>query len=178
MATVTGLTAARTLELIGATIVDAEIDGSGNLVLTTQAGATINVGAIMAGVPNASTTVTGAVELASSEETGTGTDTVRAVTPAGLASVLSGKQNADADLTAIAALTPTNDDVLQRKSGAWTNRTMADLATDLSAVGEFTETLLHNGTTYVDASGMIYVGPTDPGSVANGSIWFDTTGMV
>ncbi len=36
------------------------------------------------------------------------------------------------ELAAIAALTPTNNDVLQRKSGAWTNRTMAQLKTDLS----------------------------------------------
>ena len=38
----------------------------------------------------------------------------------------------DADLTAIAGLTPTNDDVIQRKSGAWTNRTMAQVKTDLA----------------------------------------------
>lgn len=41
-------------------------------------------------------------------------------------------QTADADLTAIAALSPTNNDVLQRKSGAWTNRTPAQLKTDLA----------------------------------------------
>jgi len=41
-------------------------------------------------------------------------------------------QPVDADLTAIAALTPTNNDVLQRKSGAWTNRTPAQLKTDLA----------------------------------------------
>lgn len=44
----------------------------------------------------------------------------------------SGSQPSSTDLTAIAALTPSNDDVLQRKSGAWTNRTPAQLATDLS----------------------------------------------
>lgn len=38
----------------------------------------------------------------------------------------------DADLTAIAALTPSNDDIIQRKSGAWTNRTPAQLKTDLA----------------------------------------------
>ena len=41
----------------------------------------------------------------------------------------------DADLTAIAALSPSNDDVIQRKTGAWTNRTMAQLAADLVATG-------------------------------------------
>jgi len=40
-------------------------------------------------------------------------------------------QPTDSDLTAIAGLSPSNDDVIQRKSGAWTNRTMAELATDL-----------------------------------------------
>jgi hypothetical protein len=43
-----------------------------------------------------------------------------------------GAQPADSDLTAIAALTPVNNDVLQRKSGAWTNRTPAQLKTDLA----------------------------------------------
>lgn len=38
----------------------------------------------------------------------------------------------DSDLTAIAALSPTNDDIIQRKSGAWVNRTPAQLKTDLS----------------------------------------------
>lgn len=41
-------------------------------------------------------------------------------------------QPLDSDLTAVAGLTPTNDDVLQRKAGAWTNRTPAQLKTDLS----------------------------------------------
>lgn len=40
-------------------------------------------------------------------------------------------QAADADLTAIAALSPSDDDVIQRKSSAWTNRTLSQLATDL-----------------------------------------------
>lgn len=37
----------------------------------------------------------------------------------------------DTDLTTIAGLSPTNDDILQRKAGAWTNRTIAQLLTDL-----------------------------------------------
>jgi len=40
-------------------------------------------------------------------------------------------QPLDADLTAIAALAPTNDDLVQRKAGAWTNRTPAQVKTDL-----------------------------------------------
>ena len=45
------------------------------------------------------------------------------------------------DLSAIRALTPTNDDVLQRKSGAWTNRTIAQLKSDLA----ITENATHTG---------------------------------
>jgi hypothetical protein len=41
----------------------------------------------------------------------------------------------DADLSAIAALAPSNDDVIQRKGGAWTNRTTAQLIADLAALG-------------------------------------------
>lgn len=41
------------------------------------------------------------------------------------------QQPLDSDLTAIAGLTPANDDIVQRKAGAWTNRTLAQLWTDL-----------------------------------------------
>lgn len=51
-----------------------------------------------------------------------------------LSTDLSGKQPLDTDLTSIAGLTPTDDDVIQRKSGAWTNRTMAQVKTDLVLV--------------------------------------------
>ena len=37
----------------------------------------------------------------------------------------------DADLVAIAALSPANDDFLQRKAGAWANRTVSEVKTDL-----------------------------------------------
>lgn len=45
---------------------------------------------------------------------------------------LDGKQPLDADLTAIAGLSPSNDDFIQRKSGAWTNRTVAEVKSDLA----------------------------------------------
>lgn len=52
-------------------------------------------------------------------------------TQAELDAVAAAKQPLDSDLTAIAALSPSNDDVVQRKAGAWTNRSIAQLATDL-----------------------------------------------
>ena len=55
--------------------------------------------------------------------------------PAGSAAAAqAASQPLDSDLTAIAALTPSNDDVLQRKAGAWTNRTLAQLGADLQTV--------------------------------------------
>lgn len=45
---------------------------------------------------------------------------------------LDGKQAIDSDLTAIAGLSPSNDDIIQRKSGAWTNRTIAQYKSDLA----------------------------------------------
>lgn len=45
---------------------------------------------------------------------------------------LDNKQPLDADLTAIAGLTPSNDDIIQRKAGVWTNRTPAQFKTDLA----------------------------------------------
>jgi hypothetical protein len=46
---------------------------------------------------------------------------------------LATKQPLDSDLTAIAALTPTNDNIMQRKAGAWVDRTIAQFITDLTA---------------------------------------------
>lgn len=43
-----------------------------------------------------------------------------------------GTLSLDSDLSTIAGLSPSNDDIIQFKSGAWTNRTMAQLKTDLS----------------------------------------------
>lgn len=50
----------------------------------------------------------------------------------GLQAAIDAKEAADSDLTTIAGLSPSNDDVLQRKSGAWANRTLAQLKTDLA----------------------------------------------
>jgi hypothetical protein len=44
-------------------------------------------------------------------------------------------QPLDSDLTTVAGLAPSNDDILQRKAGAWSNRTIAQLLTDLAAPG-------------------------------------------
>jgi len=65
---------------------------------------------------------------------------VKGVTSA-IQTQLGNKQPLDADLTTIAGLTPTNDDIMQYKAGAWANRTLAQLSTDLNIVnGTYTPT--------------------------------------
>lgn len=51
---------------------------------------------------------------------------------------IDGKQALDSDLTSIAGLSPSNDDFIQRKSGVWTNRTIAQVKSDLSISGSNT----------------------------------------
>lgn len=87
---------------------------------------------------NASTT---SAQLATtlSDESGTGTVVY--------SSTLSSYQPLDSDLTAIAGLSATNDDFIQRKSGAWTNRTVAQVKTDLGLTGTNSGDQTTSGTT-------------------------------
>lgn len=71
-----------------------------------------------------------AAELAQVATTGAYTDLIGAPFIPDSADDI-GAQPVDADLTTIAGLTPTDNDVLQRKAGAWTNRTPAQLKTDM-----------------------------------------------
>jgi hypothetical protein len=66
------------------------------------------------------------------------------------------KQPLDSDLTAIAALAPTNDDVMQRKAGAWANRTIAQLIADIIAAGAWTEAVQDVIGAMVAAAGGSY----------------------
>lgn len=58
--------------------------------------------------------------------------------------ITSGGTSLPTDLNAIASLSPSNDDIIQRKSGAWTNRTLVQLQADLIALGGYSnfQTLL------------------------------------
>lgn len=76
-------------ELIRDTMGTALVAGSNATVTPNDAGDTITVA-----VPDATTTTKGAVELATTAEATTGTDTVRAVTPAGVKAVADTKANA------------------------------------------------------------------------------------
>lgn len=88
MATVTGLTKERMLEIEAASVVDGDVDGSGNLILTKHDGSQFNAGHVVGpAAPNladASTTVKGIAEIATLVEVTTGTDATRFVTPQGV----------------------------------------------------------------------------------------------
>jgi baseplate structural protein gp10 len=88
MATVTGLTADRMLAIEAASVVSGYIDPSGHLILVQFDDTEIDAGYMLASVPDASETVKGVVELATTAEASTGTDTTRAVTPAGLSAAV------------------------------------------------------------------------------------------
>lgn len=83
MGTIQGYTKLRMDEIMADVIIDASIDVSGHLILEQFGGGTIDSGGLP--VPDASATIKGIVELATNAETITGTDAVRAVTPASLA---------------------------------------------------------------------------------------------
>lgn len=83
MATVTGMTAEAMMAIRDGMVMSATFNSANHLILTKYDGTTIDAGTI----GNATTAATGVVELATSAETQAGTDTVRAVTPAGLASI-------------------------------------------------------------------------------------------
>lgn len=71
---------------------------------------------------------------------------------------LAGKQPLDTDLTAIAALTPANDDIIQRKAGVWTNRTVAQYKTDLAITAADVGA---QPIATIDAKGDLYAGTGD-----------------
>ena len=83
-------------------------------------------------------------------------------------------QPLDSDLTAIAALTPSNDDVIQRKSGAWTNRSLAQLITDFDLYSIFVPlvgTNLFSGNLETQ-TGTMSVGAASTG-VGYSKVYFD-----
>ncbi|MEV8439144.1 hypothetical protein AB0425_17355 [Actinosynnema sp. NPDC051121] len=82
----------------------------------------VDAAAATGGVPNATTSAVGLVQLA-----GDLAGTATAPTVPGLAQ----RQPLDTDLTTFAALAPADDTLLQRKAGAWTARTPVQVKTDL-----------------------------------------------
>jgi hypothetical protein len=80
-----------------------------------------------------------------------GAPTFRALVAADIPSLSSIYQPLDSDLTTIAGLTPTTDNFIQSKAGAWASRTVAQVYTDLQPSVKddvyFTFLCLYGGTT-------------------------------
>lgn len=89
MAEVTGMTAAAMQDIRDNGVVNGDIDEFGHLILIQHDGGTIDAGSIRGSFDAATDTVAGIVELATEAETTAGTDTTRAVTPAGAAALVS-----------------------------------------------------------------------------------------
>lgn len=103
-------------------LVNADVSASAAIALSKLAALTASRAVI--------TDVSGVLSAATTTATEIGY--VNGVTSA-IQTQIDGKQASDADLTAIAGLSPSNDDVIQRKAGAWTNRTPTQLTADLIA---------------------------------------------
>src|ERR1044072_6224895 len=122
MATVTGMTAAAMEAIRDSTVVGAEFDAGGHLILTKYDGTQIDAGVIS----DATTGAKGLVELATNAEVATGTDTGLVVTPAALAS-----RSATETLTGLVELATTTE----AQTGTDTSRavTPAGLSTALTS---------------------------------------------
>lgn len=90
----------------------------------------------------ASATVQGAINELDSEKADAGAMTT----------ALSGKQPVDQDLTDIAGIVPSDDDIIQRKAGAWVKRTVAQFKSDLALTNASTFTF---GTEVVGATDLV-----------------------
>jgi len=86
------------------------------------------------------------IPLGQNEVTSTGitinTQSVDVTLSAFSNAALDGKQPLNAALTQISGLTPNNDDFLQRKAGAWTNRSVAQVSQDLGIGNKLDSTLV------------------------------------
>lgn len=89
------------------------------------------------------------------------------------------KQPLDSDLTAIAALTPVDNDIIQRKSGAWTNRTVNQFKVDFGLPNPHADQHLPGGND-VMIMGLGWLGQTvltATGGTGIGSTITDITGF-
>lgn len=93
------------------------------------------------------------------------------------AAAASAYQPLDSDLTTIAALAPSNDDFVQRKSGAWANRTVAQVKSDLGLSGTNSgdQTITLTGDVTGSGSGSfaatIASGAVSNAKMANAAAW-------
>lgn len=163
MATVTVYTAERMQEIEDTSVVNGDIDGSGHLILYQNDGTPIDAGSIRGSFDAATETVAGIVELATIAETETGTDTTRAVTPAGVAAV-------------VAAGVPDASDTVKGKVELATN---AEAITGTSIVLAVTPANLAAAvTTHVSAASDTVAGKVELATTSEATAQSDTTRAV
>jgi len=167
VATVTGLTADRMEAIEAASVVSGTINGSGHLILTTHDGSTIDAGYVLGSVPDASETVKGLVELATTVEAAAGSDTIRAVTPAGLTAAV-GTLVPDASSSVKGKVQLANS----IEAIAGTNTTKAITPADLAAVlAAFLGTIYPIGSIYMSTSS------TNPNTLFGVGTWAQIQGQ-
>lgn len=101
------------------------------IALSDLSGNAITIGIINNTYRSASTGSEGIVALADNSTTQTGTNSVKAVTPAGLKSVTDGLQPLDADLTAIAGLSHSSNAFIVSTGSTWAAETPSQARSSL-----------------------------------------------
>jgi len=150
-----------------ASVVSGTINGSGHLILTTHDGSTIDAGYVLGSVPDASETVKGLVELATTVEAAAGSDTIRAVTPAGLTAAV-GTLVPDASSSVKGKVQLANS----IEAIAGTNTTKAITPADLAAVlAAFLGTIYPIGSIYMSTSS------TNPNTLFGVGTWAQIQGQ-
>jgi hypothetical protein len=93
-----------------------------------------------------------------------------------LGTEVNGKQPLDGDLSVIAGLSPSNDDILQRKGGAWSVRTIAQLLADLNLEDTYAQAVPYGagwpGSRPAGASIIAIGGTVAPAWLTTADLWF------
>ena len=112
----------------------ARVSGDAASVATASSDATTKANAAQAAaIASASTDATTKANAAQAAAISAAATDATTKANSAQAAAIAASQPLDSDLTAIAGLTPANGDVIQRKAGVWTNRTLAEYLADQTA---------------------------------------------
>lgn len=159
------------------------------LIVTAVSGAgtsgdpyVVSLGVVNNTYQDATTAVKGVVELATNSETSTGTDTTRAVTPAGLASVLAGYSTTDNDTTYSISVGGVDDAptivLTAGGSGSGTDsiafsvgsQATLNITGDTIEIDAIVPALSLNGSTLAKSGNFSFYAPTASGTAGSASV--------